>query len=273
MIKKILFLVVLVFSISSYASYEKRSGDLNIIKTRIVGGKSVSETDLEAKSTVAIYGRSTHGEKGMYLFCSGTLLHKKLVLTSASCFERKDIENLYIGFGTQITDKFKSPKVKLISIKKVHVHPDFPDQYYPDMAVVEMAEGAPEKFIPAELVRDLSLLKIGSDISLAGYGVNRLDDYKSKAKNLAKIQVKVDQIYADYNMFSYNSQGACRYDDGGPAYLNQDNKLKLMGVIHVSSDYSVCRKFGALGSIPHLAPWIDQVAESILGESLVGKLD
>lgn len=227
-------------------------------KMSIVGGKYVSDTDLESRSAVGIY--YLYG-KSVSLLCSGTLIHKKLVATSAYCLNNIDTKKLYIGFGAKVIKNFNN---KFISVKTVHL-----DTH--SIAIVELEKLAPEKFIPVELNRDLSQLKIGLDITLAGYGVHRSDDYKSDAKNLSKLEVKVDEIYDSYNMFSYNTQGACRQDEGGPAYVKYNNQLKLMGIIHVSSDLFECRKFGALGSIPHLAPWIDQVSESILGESLPGK--
>ncbi len=148
-----------------------------------------------------------------------------------------DVSNMYIMLGTDIN----SASAKVLQVTGAVVNPGWQgaastgvDQS--DIAVVQVGGGFPAGYSPATVFTDLSSLKKGENVILAGYGITN-----AKTKAGAGVLRKTEVTIADPNLGNTeivfdqtNGHGACHGDSGGPAFINQGGKLLLLGLTNRS---------------------------------------
>lgn len=238
----------------------------------IVGGEAVPPEDAVAKSTVAFY-LVWPGSNKVENFCTGTLIGDNLVVTAAHCFLDIAVEmgmvvdefkNLVrVGFGTEKTRDLSQGNVYFESIHTVKVHEDYHidalksasfDSMH-DIALVRLSAKAPAGYEPVALATQESVKK-GQTLTLAGYGL--VDGVsKKRAHGLNKVNVSISNPMLTPAQFTYAAHGgktACSGDSGGPAYVNKNGRLLLVGVTSWGDDN--CKFIGALTSIPAMMPWL-----------------
>lgn len=248
-------------------------------KTAIVGGEPVSEDDPIAKTTVALYITFPNSSR-IQNFCTGTVIRTDVVVSAGHCIvDVADmlkvsvpelLSRVKIGFGTQIVRSLNDNRVKFTNVKTVNVHPEYKSDaledaekgvaFY-DISILHLSEPLPAEAVPAKLMDNLSDLKAGLTLTLAGYGVIRGGNYPVSATELRRTDVVVDNPALNPVQFSYkniNGHSACSGDSGGPAYLiGQNGQLLLAGA--TSWGDQNCTQLGVYTSVPALYSWIISV--------------
>jgi len=222
---------------------------------KIIGGERVNDNDKIAVSTVALVQPSGHS------FCSGTLVTPKHVVTAAHCLADYREDTLLIAFGTKA--KLGSFVLEnLRATKEFKVHEDFrafalrlPLAPPADIAILELHEDAPAEFKSAVVLTARSSLSVGQDIILAGFGVTSTETPSSGVLN--KVDTEVIATSSRMKEFTFgNSPGksACSGDSGGPAYIESDGQLVLIGV--TSRGSRNCDATGIYTDIRYYVDWM-----------------
>lgn len=229
--------------------------------TKIVGGQNVPESQNDARrfSTVALTtdavmheGQPPTIEQG-HSFCSGTIIARRAVMTASHCIQKFDAtthqklpdhvlpedKDFLVYFGTTV-----SKAGKWVRATKAIPHPNWspeqtlspqPTSAPDDIGLIILSEDIPAGFQIAEIGEPTDTLP--STIKLAGYGVT-----SSRNNNDTGIlrQVETDMTGAagDVKRFAVGKffAGACAGDSGGPAYVEKNGKLVVVGATSTGAE-------------------------------------
>jgi secreted trypsin-like serine protease len=210
----------------------------------IIGGEPVVSSDPVAQTTVMLTAVDTGRP-----ICTATLLTDQLALTAAHCFEAASDQptseiNVVFGHGTK--DKRNAVTIKA----KAYLHPEFWD-----IALLKLAQPAPDFMKTGIKIPDHGELKVGSDVILGGYGVKKpgtaeeisLNEALTADSSLTRITVKIDDIHKEKRLIVFQdpegTRSACFGDSGGPMFLPQAGELQLVGVTrgNVIGERADCR--------------------------------
>lgn len=218
----------------------------------IIGGKPATSSGLimspAVHSTVALVGVYN----GLYEpFCTGTLISKNLIMTASHCVaDLNSKDEVKVFFGGSSLKKINGKS--LYKVEDFITHPDYlnkwqADQHlFNDIALVKLAQDAPEGFTPVEILDKSYKLTQGQEILLAGYGVID-DEQMSAAVSLNFVHVPFVSLHKESLLITdqRNSKGACAGDSGGPAYLESNGKLMVFGVTRgPHEDVLDCHHYG-----------------------------
>ncbi|MGE5086480.1 MAG: S1 family peptidase [Bacillota bacterium] len=262
----------------------------------IIGGTAVSADDVVSKSTVAIIASvvKKDGEQAQFL-CTGSMIQPNVVLTAAHCVPSSanySQVTLVVAFTRDLKSMKKTDLRRVVDAK---VHESYGDgdrrleatikrlqeagnptgegvqlsdadqgADNNDIALLKISGQMPEGYQLAQILTDDSLIKAGTSVTLAGYGVTsvtktpvdpkaypHLDEaiatgeiscsndktecYVLKHNNeniLKKTDVQVTSLFGNTEVELSQSQGkgACHGDSGGPAFLNVGGVEYVWGV-------------------------------------------
>lgn len=242
----------------------------------IIGGEAVAEGDLIATSTVGIIN-VRYGQ----LICTGSLVSKNLVITAGHCTTEKP-EDLAILFSAKVP-KTRNEAAQLPTRKVIagQTHPQWPkndfsaDKNWGDMALLRFDGDMPTGFAPIRLLSKLALLQVGTDTVLAGFGYT--DGIKhTDAEGLNKTTVKIENpTFSDMELLlnQKEGRGACHGDSGGPAFIEIQGHLVLIGV--TSRGYNdaadTCTEFAVYSSVATQMTWLKQAAVELQKQEAIGK--
>ncbi|NRA68300.1 MAG: trypsin-like serine protease [Pseudobacteriovorax sp.] len=203
----------------------------------IINGVQAEEGGRIESSTVAI------GAEGRF-FCSGTLANDNTVITAAHCLQGREDGTVQIGFsrGGQITWEPTTSHA---------VHPRwnilFGNRF--DIAVITMSGVAPEGYNPVKIYQ--GELNRGDELILAGFGQRENEQAGTLYYTDNPVQIsRLSRNEIRYN-FSDTQTGACFGDSGGPAYVDVDGELQVIGA--TSRGARNCRGFGVyINVLSHL---------------------
>ncbi|MBC7712965.1 MAG: trypsin-like serine protease [Rhizobacter sp.] len=267
----------------------------NVKNSSIINGSNVKENDAINKSIVAVLNT-----KSQYL-CTGSLIAPNIILTAAHCAPDR-ISNVKIIFGTDIDNIMGSlePDVKDEHILQA-VDFKVSSSWNPkdetreidtgDIMLIKFKGNVPEGYAPATFLADDSSLKIGTVVTVAGYGVDDVDTSKEvnikKFPNLEdaiqsgevtcqdeangkhahcfKVQMSGDGILrttkAPINFIheteinlNETKSGTCSGDSGGPAYIEKNGDFFLFGV--TSRGSGLCNEVGVYTNALFYKDWI-----------------
>lgn len=213
----------------------------------IVDGEPI--TDHSFRQSVALVFKKDPKDSVGEIYCSGTLIGPRVVITAAHCISsgakamKVSVETfknqtwIYLGETEgasdlpMITPQFKNTKVI--------VHP-INDSIYSDIALIELSEDVDLKkwnIDPVSLsipTKDL----LGKELIHVGYGQITNNGVKGN-KALLRLPLKELNGYNGLGVGEMRVKGpsACHGDSGGSAYMNVKGSLKFVGVEYAVSNH------------------------------------
>lgn len=212
------------------------------------------------------------------VFCSGTVIGKRTVLTAAHCVAG-GIKAVFIGSETS------GPNVTKISVETVIRHPSFRStggKLTNDLAILKLATAAPVQ--PAPLFRgtmDNSPTFVGPKLTYVGFGDDTLaTGPQGETSGLGTKRVThfaIDKVGAgevggttgtiDDTMFWYSVPGIsmCHGDSGGPSFFLQDGVEHLIGVTSFGDPTCASDGVQARADAPQIAAFIQPNLDAFEG--------
>lgn len=231
-----LLILVSLFTVIAGCSKPNQNSAIQLQNpTSIIGGEAAKRTDAVTASTVSLMIKYMDGASS---FCSGTLISENLVLTATHCLQDMDIREISVFFGETLTKDFNDENSR--KVKAVVTHPGYKFELDPvenvftgfnDIGLVMIEGEAPSFAKPVAILND-TVLTVGQKLLLAGYGlVNEISVPAQRATGLNFVHVTIAKLFSNIIVTEQsNAQGACAGDSGGPAYLETENGLVVLGI-------------------------------------------
>jgi endonuclease G len=239
---------------------------------RIIGGRP---TATGAFPECCLIGNSSGGGFLNDWFCTGTLIHPRVVITAKHCIAASsgvpDPNSIAIGVSAQRDVK----QQHIVRVLKIYTHPR------EDVAVLVLQKAAPVEPIACASAAELEgadgvhLVGFGNDnpSGTMGFGIKREVGVNM---NVIRRNPGEDLREAE-GLLGFNSRtefvagrkgsgkDSCNGDSGGPAYVGADEGRKLAGVTSRATDEADdnCGDGGVYVRIDTLKEWIDGIAGSL----------
>ncbi len=204
---------------------------------RVDEGESVSKVagGVETDADWAVVGiLGTDGE----LFCTGTLVGERVVLTAAHCIDGEEPETLEVHFGPTADEGAR------VGVLASVIHPDYQPRpvYQNDLGLLLLAGVVPRELAsPVPLAACLAGPLDGAELRIIGFGQLDADDEGSARKRTGWGSVSV----AEPTTFTTRSTPAqpCNGDSGGPALIRSGGREYLAGI--VSHGDGACERYAS----------------------------
>lgn len=225
----------------------------------VFGGDEVSPQDIIARTTVGVYNDSVG-----YL-CTGSLYGSNMVITAAHCLVGP-VSKITIHFGVKMRGAVQIRRV--ISGMSSEYYTGKIQRNMGDIAILKYEGSLPSDygFRSVSLLKDARILKKGTPIIAAGYGIKR-PTMKNGEGILRKVTLKVKDPHYSETEISVKQgvfKGVCQGDSGGPAFVKgKDGTLYLWGVTSNGAGIPVvraCMFRTVFTRVDAYLPWITEAA-------------
>ena len=161
--------------------------------------------------------------QGGQVFCTGTVIAPRKVLTAAHCADSQSVAD-QIGIGAS-----DAAIEQTVPVEKSTPHPSYDSQTLAfDVAVLTLGEDAP--VAPVALNTSMDDSWVGRQIRLVGYGVN---DGAAQTGSGTKrmVDIEIGEVTATHMLYTdTGGKSACNGDSGGPALLDDNGNLTVVAV-------------------------------------------
>jgi endonuclease G len=235
---------------------------------RIVGGFPVAVGDFPE---CALIGR--RNQNGTFAwFCTGVLVHPRIVLTAGHCFEPGTPANV---MALKAEDQTRLDDAEIISVQRMVQHPDYPTTRLHDISVIVLRSAskvAPVRLATAqELGQAINthLVGFGNDdvLSTRGFGVKREVTVPITASLSVGNSADTEREFGFESDLEFVAGGggfdSCNGDSGGPAYIDVAGERVVAGVTSRATDNarSPCGGGGIYTRVDVHLDFIKQVAK------------
>ncbi|WII73690.1 trypsin-like serine protease [Bdellovibrio sp. 22V] len=226
MLKKWTALLATTALLAACGESQNSQVDITAQQNGVIGGDKVSAGTAIAQHTVGLYDSKSGS------LCSGTLISESLVLTAAHCVV-SDASYIKVYFSPDMRETPEELTRQATAALPNKLYNPEGSEDINDVAVIRFAGPLPAGFAPAPLLQDFSRIQKGSKVIVAGYGLNWSWGIKMGSGVLRTTELKVKQsLYGASEIMLDQSvrRGICSGDSGGPAYVEINGQLHLLGV-------------------------------------------
>lgn len=238
------------------------------IAGNIVGGANLSAA---VQKQAGVVGLVIVTEAGTGT-CTGSLIHKRIVLTAAHCLDESDgaIRKIYAVFTT---DMSKATRANVVAASTGKAHESFAPSAaasWNDVALVKLSADAPSDFKLARLPSRTTPLRVGVQAIQMGFGKaeatrNPTTDTSGVLRGVSGIALL--RVTADGKELHFNesTKGSCNGDSGGPAYIRDaDGKLTQVGLDSRGNLANSCLGTGIYTNVSAHLNWIRSTSARLL---------
>lgn len=245
------------------------SKEASLTNSSIIGGEEVEELDPVVQSTVAIGTVSNFFQA----FCTGTLISRNLVITAAHCVEED--QELSVWFNPKLPGQYEEYDKKLVVKVESYARAPVTDLLirFADIALLKLEQDAPANYRPVTILDPKNRIKKDTKLILAGYGARNA--YYGGMNNLTKVETPFIE-YGTFRKAVFLNQregnGACYGDSGGPAYIENNGELFLVGATHGTEESEdSCSVVSIYMDVPKFKRYILKHAKKLNAEAPVFK--
>lgn len=271
----------LVALLSSACAQKQETVHVRAESAKIIAGEESVKEDSWTKSVAAIVLK----RDGKEIFCSGTILEKNMILTSAHCVENFVPQEISVVFGTNANEAMVNQSSMVFPADTIRINPAYREGNAKDLianfdlAIIKIRGEIPEGYKPLARIQTLENSEFhiwpGQEVRLVGYGVNSFNKVKdgSSASGAGILRFIDKVIAADgkreawTGIFGNNKQGACWADMGGPAMINYRGNWLLWGVISApragKNGAPTCQHGVYATKVAHWDDWILDTVEEL----------
>lgn len=279
--KFLLAISALAALLNSACAKKQENLQLRAESAKIIGGEESGRADSWAKSVAAVVLK----RDGKEIFCSGTILEKNMILTSAHCVDNFVPQEISIVFDTNATEALLTKSSLVLPADTIRINPAFREGKAKDLianfdlAIIRIRGEIPDGYQPLPRLQTLENSEFhiwpGQEVRLAGYGVNSFNKVKdgSSASGAGVLRFIDKVIAADgkreawTGIYGNNKQGACWADMGGPAMINYRGNWLLWGVISAprasKKGEPTCQHGVYVTKVAHWDDWILDTVEEL----------
>ncbi|XGC81271.1 trypsin-like serine protease [Bdellovibrio bacteriovorus] len=216
----------------------------------IIGGQAAKETEAVTSSTVSLL---VNVDGNLTPFCTGILISKNLVLTAQHCFATTAEQQIVVSFGTSIPKNMEDGTLREVEsfvlhakYKTIYDKNGFPVSALNDVALIKLAEFAPESALPAPILDEGIALNEGQELLLSGFGLTYELKPRVYATGMNYVRVPLAKTIDTILVTDQTSaKGACFGDSGGPAFLETSKGLIVVGITRgAHGRANDCRQYG-----------------------------
>ncbi len=231
----------------------------NQSQVKIIGGTEVTK-DLDQRtlrSTVRLeyIGLGPNNPPGT---CTGTVIGPNHIVTAAHCIR-----------STRLPDIHTPLDQRTLVALGAQVHPQWgkvPNFGF-DVAVLTFKDetsSVVNEVISPVSVGNSANINADKDVILAGYGV--VDHAGSSENHLYQVQTKirvVDPEAVTFDIVSGSGKGPCYGDSGGPAYIDEEGVLQVIGVTSNKKQVSCDLGDGTYIDLSRLRDWLKEAYHAL----------